>query len=151
MLSNSVRGLLLRTARSPIKQQQYYGFRRCLSSSVVSSIEDDADTMPSLKSFFNPTDEHCTLRSMLQTFVQREVEPQALEYNKTETFNIDLFRKLGDDGMGLLGLTVPEEYGGAGLDASAVCLVHEELSYSDPAFCLAYLAHSYVFLSLVLE
>jgi len=71
-----------------------------------------------------------------------QVEPQAREFNKMETFNIDLFRKLGDEGMGILGLTVPEEYGGTGLDAAAVCLVHEELSYSDPAFCLSYLAHS---------
>ena len=47
---------------------------------------------------------------------------------------------MGD--LGLLGLTVEEEYGGSGLDATAVALVHEELSYSDPAFCLSYLAHS---------
>ena len=63
-----------------------------------------------------------------------------MEYNKTETFNADLFRQLGH--LGLLGLTVPEQYGGVGLDATAVCVVHEELAYSDPAFCLSYLAHS---------
>jgi isovaleryl-CoA dehydrogenase len=39
-------------------------------------------------------------------------------------------------------LTVHEDYGGSGMDATAVVLVHEELSYSDPAFCLSYLAHS---------
>jgi len=58
---------------------------------------------------------------------------------------VELFRKLGtasDEGLGLLGLTVDEEYGGTGMDAAAVALVHEELSYSDPAFCLSYLAHS---------
>jgi len=38
---------------------------------------------------------------------------------------------------------VPEEFGGTGLaDATAVSIVHEELSYSDPALCLSYLAHS---------
>jgi isovaleryl-CoA dehydrogenase len=47
-----------------------------------------------------------------------------------------------DDGLGLLGLTVDEEYGGTALDGPAVVAVHEELSYSDPAFCLSYLAHS---------
>jgi isovaleryl-CoA dehydrogenase len=74
-------------------------------------------------------------------FVQ--VEPQADHYNKTETFNMELFRKLGStNGLGLLGLTVEEQYGGSAMDATAVALVHEELSYSDPAFCLAYLAHS---------
>jgi isovaleryl-CoA dehydrogenase len=69
-----------------------------------------------------------------------QVEPQALEYNRSEKFNLPLLRQLGD--LGLLGLTVEEEYGGTGLDASAVVLAHEELSYSDPAFCLSYLAHS---------
>lgn len=41
-----------------------------------------------------------------------------------------------------MGLTVKEEYGGSSLDATAVVLAHEELSYSDPALCLSYLAHS---------
>lgn len=49
-------------------------------------------------------------------------------------------------GLGLLGLTVSEEiYGGTGWTdhtATAVAIVHEELSYADPAFCLSYLAHS---------
>lgn len=71
-----------------------------------------------------------------------QVEPQANEYNKLEAFNLDLFRQLGSNGLGLLGLTVPEDYGGSGLDATAVALVHEELSYSDPAFALSFLAHS---------
>lgn len=142
MFSNYAR-LISLSCRSSVKQ---YAIRRCplssSSSALPSSFEDDRDAMPTFNSFFNPTDEHRTLRSMLQAFVEREVEPQALEHNKTETFNIDLFQKLGDEGMGILGLTAPEEYGGTGMDAAAVCLVHEELSYSDPAFCLSYLAHS---------
>jgi len=58
---------------------------------------------------------------------------------------VDLFRRLGTfeaNGLGLLGLTADPAHGGTGLDAAAVALVHEELSYSDPAFCLSYLAHS---------
>lgn len=74
-----------------------------------------------------------------------QVEPQAIEFNSKEQFNIDLFRQLGD--LGLLGLTVAEDYGGSGLDATSVVLVHEELSYSDPAFCLSYLAHSLLFVN----
>jgi isovaleryl-CoA dehydrogenase len=100
---------------------------------------------PSQHSFWNPTEEHAALRRALRTFVAREVEPQADRHNRAETFNLDLFRKLGSEhpeGLGLLGLTVPEEYGGTEQDAVAVSLVHEELSYSDPAFCLSYLAHS---------
>ena len=88
----------------------------------------------------NPTQEHSMLREMVRDFVRAEVEPQALEHDKHEKFNIDLFRKLGE--YGLLGISVPEKYGGAGMDATAVAIVNEELSYSDPAFCLAYLAHA---------
>ncbi len=94
------------------------------------------------KSFdlFNPTETHQMLRDTLKSFVKDEVEPQAHEHDRQEKFNLILFKKLGD--LGLLGLTVPEEFGGSGLDATAVCLVHEELSTSDPGFCLAYLAHA---------
>ncbi|MED6297360.1 MAG: acyl-CoA dehydrogenase family protein, partial [Candidatus Thermoplasmatota archaeon] len=88
----------------------------------------------------NPTEEHAMIREMVRDFVKEEVEPQALEFDRDEKFNLELFRKLGD--YGLLGITVDEEYGGAGMDATAVTIVNEELSYSDPGFCLAYLAHS---------
>lgn len=80
------------------------------------------------------------LRALVRDFVRQEVEPQANEHDRKEKFNLPLFRKLGE--LGLLGITVPEEFGGSGLDASAACLVHEELSWSDPGFALAYLAHS---------
>ncbi len=88
----------------------------------------------------NPTETHKMLRDTLKSFVETEIEPQAHEYDRKEKFNLALFKKLGD--LGLLGITVPEAYGGADLDATAVCIVHEELSASDPGFCLAYLAHT---------
>ena len=80
------------------------------------------------------------LREMVRDFVRKEVEPQDLDYDREEKFNLNLFRKLGE--YGLLGISVPAEYGGSGMDATAVAIINEELSYSDPAFCLAYLAHS---------
>ena len=93
----------------------------------------------------NPTDEHAMLREMVRSFVTEKVEPQALEYNNLERFNVELFRELGE--MGLLGITVPEEYGGSGMDAISAVIVHEELSTSDPGFALAYLAHSMLFVN----
>ncbi len=89
---------------------------------------------------FNPTQEHSMLREMVRGFVAAEVEPQALEHDRKEKFNLPLFRKLGE--LGLLGITVPEAYGGSGQDALAAVIAHEEISYADPGFCLAYLAHS---------
>lgn len=92
---------------------------------------------------FNPTPEHAQLRDMVRRFVENEVEPQALEHDRTETFNVDLFRKLGE--LDLLGVTVGDEVGGAGMDPVAAVIVHEELSASDPGFTLSYLAHSMLF------
>ncbi len=89
---------------------------------------------------YNPTPEHAMIRETVAAFTKEEVESQAHEYDRKEQFNAPLFRKLGD--LGLLGITVPEEYGGAGQDALSAVIVHEELSASDPGFCLAYLAHS---------
>jgi isovaleryl-CoA dehydrogenase len=94
---------------------------------------------------FNPTEEHAALRRTMRDFVEREVDPQAAAHDRTESFNINLFRKLGE--LGVLGVTVPERFGGAGMDAIAAVLVHEELSAADPGFTLAYLAHSMLFVN----
>ena len=93
----------------------------------------------------NPSDEHSMLREMLRDFVINEVEPQALEHDRDEKFNRALFDQMGE--LGLLGLTAAPEYGGAGMDATAAVIVHEELSTSDPGFALAYLAHSMLFVN----
>ena len=53
---------------------------------------------------FNPTEEHAQLRSMLRSFVESEVDPQALQFNKQEKFNYPLFKRLGE--LGVLGVTV---------------------------------------------
>ena len=92
---------------------------------------------------FNPSDEHRMLRETVADFARREVEPQAAEHDQLGTLNVNLFRRLGD--LGLLGITIPEEAGGAGMDAVAAVIVHHELSKVDPGFCLAYLAHAMLF------
>jgi isovaleryl-CoA dehydrogenase len=79
----------------------------------------------------------------LREFVQREVEPQAAQHDREEKFNQALFRRAGE--LGLLGVTLPVEYGGAGLDATAAVQLYEELCSSDPGFGLAVLAHSVLF------
>ncbi len=94
---------------------------------------------------FNPTEEHRMLREMVADFTRNEVEPQAARHDALGTLNVDLFRQLGE--LGLLGITIPEEDGGAGMDAVAAVIVHHELSKSDPGFCLAYLAHSMLFVN----
>ena len=98
-----------------------------------------------MRDLFNPTEEHLALREMVREFTRNEVEPQAAAHDESGTLNVDLMGKVGE--LGLLGVTIPEEDGGAGMDAVAAVIVHHELSKSDPGFCLAYLAHSMLFVN----
>lgn len=100
---------------------------------------------PRLDALYNPTEEHLMLRKTVADFARREVAPQAGEFDEKGVLNVALFRKLGD--LGLLGITVPDEDGGAGLDTTAAVIVHHELSKYDPGFTLAYLAHSMLFVN----
>ena len=100
---------------------------------------------PTQRNLFSPTEEHEMLRSMVAEFTIEHVETQAEEFDEKECLNLDLFRSLGE--LGLLGVTIPAEDGGAGMDTIAAVIVHEELSKSDPGFCLAYLAHSMLFVN----
>jgi isovaleryl-CoA dehydrogenase len=158
-LSSSFRRALAAVARGSSSNTAVSagGSRRASTSSTASSSSASSSSSssfpgPSTSSFdglFNPTHDHRALRDAVRSFAMREIEPQALSYNRDEAFNVELFRKFGSadrDGLGILGLTVPEEYGGTGMnDAPSVCIVHEELSYADPGLCLSYLAHSVLF------
>ncbi len=90
-----------------------------------------------------PTPEHALVAKTVREFVENEVEPQALEHDRSERFNHELFRSAG--ALGLLGVTIPEAYGGSGLDATGGCLVWEAVSRSDPAFALSMMAHAILF------
>jgi isovaleryl-CoA dehydrogenase len=93
----------------------------------------------------NPTEEHRMLRGMVRDLVRDAVEPQAEEHDREGKLNISLLRRCGE--LGLLGITIPAEDGGAGMDAVAAVIVHHELSKSDPGFALAYLAHAMLFVN----
>jgi len=80
------------------------------------------------------------LRESVEKFADEECKPIAEEMDRTAVFPADMWKKMGD--MGLLGLTVEEEYGGAGLGYYEHCLVTEELSKANGALGLSYLAHS---------
>jgi isovaleryl-CoA dehydrogenase len=94
---------------------------------------------------YNPTDVHAALRESVAKFAKEKVAPQAREYDQTMNFNRPLFKELAE--LGACGVTIPEADGGLGLDTTAAVIIHEELSRYDPGFCLAYLAHSMLFVN----
>src|SRR5690606_41906067 len=80
------------------------------------------------------------LRQTVRDLARKDVEPQAEEHDRTGTLNAGLLRRMGE--LGLLGVTILERDGGAGMDALASVIVHEELAWADPGCTLAYLAHA---------
>jgi isovaleryl-CoA dehydrogenase len=93
----------------------------------------------------NPSETHHLLRQTVKKLVTEEVEPQASEHDRSAKLNVGLMRRCGE--LGLHGVTIPEEHGGAGLDLRAAVAVHHELAKSDPGFTLAYLAHAILFVN----
>lgn len=80
------------------------------------------------------------LRDSVRQFVLAEIAPIADETDRSNAFPMPLWRRLGD--MGLLGITVEEEYGGAGLGYLAHTVVVEEISRASASIGLSYGAHS---------
>ena len=80
------------------------------------------------------------LRESAEKFAQEEIAPIAAEIDKNDKMPYSLWKRMGD--MGFLGITVEEDYGGAGLGYFEHCLVVEEISKASGSVGLSYLAHS---------
>ncbi len=77
------------------------------------------------------SDEHLMLRDAVREFAQREIAPIAAEYDESGEFPMATIRMMGE--MGLMGIEIPEEYGGAGMDTLAYVLALIEIAKADAA------------------
>ncbi len=75
------------------------------------------------------TEEHEMLLTAVRDFAQREIAPVAAEYDESGEFPLDTVRKMGE--MGLMGIEMPERYGGAGMDTLAHVLTMIEIAKAD--------------------
>ena len=94
--------------------------------------------MPGLN--FQLGDDVDALREAVCAFAQAEIAPRAAEIDRSDQFPMDLWRKMGD--LGVLGITVSEEYGGANMGYVAHMVAMEEISRASASVGLSYGAHS---------
>src|SRR5687767_8855217 len=80
------------------------------------------------------------LRESVRDFTAKEIAPRAAEIDRTNQFPPDLWRKLG--ALGVLGITVEEEYGGTAMGYLAHIVAMEEISRGSASIGLSYGAHS---------
>ncbi|MEU8967077.1 acyl-CoA dehydrogenase family protein, partial [Streptomyces sp. NPDC048491] len=75
------------------------------------------------------SEEQTAVQQLAEEFVEREITPHVIEWDRAENVDRSIVKKLG--ALGFLGLTIDEEYGGSGGDHLAYCLVTEELGRGD--------------------
>ncbi len=89
---------------------------------------------------FTLTDDQVLLRDSVREFAEREIRPHVREWDDAQHFPVELLPALA--GLGLMGIQVPEAYGGAAMSAVDYCLCLEELARVDASVCLSVAAHN---------
>ena len=89
---------------------------------------------------FSLTEEQDQIKQMVREFAESEIKPHLMQWDEKQHFPVDKFKQAGE--LGLLGVTQPEEYGGAGLSYIDYVNIIEELGVVDSGFALSIAAHN---------
>ncbi|MBT2737516.1 acyl-CoA dehydrogenase family protein [Bacillus sp. ISL-7] len=89
---------------------------------------------------FELTDEQQSVKEMVRKFVDKEIIPNIQEWDRQGYFEPAILKKLAD--LQVMGVCIPEEYGGAGMDYNALAIVCEELERGDTAYRTAVSVHT---------
>ncbi len=101
-------------------------------------MEPNTDTMESIS--FGMTETQKMIAETVKDFCAQHITPNIMEWDEAQTFPKEVFKKLGE--LGLMGVLVPEEYGGAGLTYTEYVTAITELSRVDPSIGLSMAAHN---------
>jgi alkylation response protein AidB-like acyl-CoA dehydrogenase len=89
---------------------------------------------------FKKTENQQMISQMVRDFAKKEIAPYIMEWDETQIFPLDVFKKLGE--LGLMGVLVPEEYGGSGFTYTEYVTVLDEISQVCGAIGLSVAAHN---------
>ncbi|MBU0697721.1 MAG: acyl-CoA dehydrogenase family protein, partial [Bacteroidetes bacterium] len=89
---------------------------------------------------FTQSENQTMVAQMVKDFAQKHIKPNLMEWDEAQFFPVDIFKKLGE--LGLMGVLVPEEYGGAGMGYFEYVKVIEEISKVCGAIGLSVAAHN---------
>jgi isovaleryl-CoA dehydrogenase len=103
-------------------------------------VQRDGGDMPTAELDFDLGEDIESLREVVRTFAQREIAPLAAQADRSDCFPMALWPRLGE--LGVLGITVEEEFGGTGMGYLAHMIAMEEVSRASASIGLSYGAHS---------
>jgi hypothetical protein len=89
---------------------------------------------------FRATEQHDILRRTVREFAEGEIRPHVMTWDEEQRFPSELVPRLA--ALGLMGIQIPEQYGGAGMSAVEYCICIEELARVDPSVALTVAAHN---------
>ena len=89
---------------------------------------------------FDLSEEHNLIRETVRSFAEKEIRPVARELDETETFSLEITKKMGE--LGLFGMNIPEKYGGSGMDTLSYIISVEELARVDGSNAATLAAHN---------